>query len=54
MLHVYVKGKHLIQGLGSGVVPPVLDVSLLDEIIQVTFNINILGYFSAAILLKSV
>ncbi|XP_050914426.1 cysteine synthase isoform X2 [Lathyrus oleraceus] len=27
---------HLIQGIGAGIVPEVLDVNLLDEIIQVT------------------
>jgi cysteine synthase A len=29
-------GRHKIQGIGAGFVPKILDVSLLDEIIQVT------------------
>ncbi|KAL9450720.1 hypothetical protein AB3S75_012451 [Citrus x aurantiifolia] len=29
-------GKHLIQGIGAGIVLPVLDVSLLDEVITVS------------------
>ncbi|XP_057423030.1 cysteine synthase-like [Lotus japonicus] len=29
-------GKHLIQGIGTGVIPPILNINLLDEVIQVS------------------
>lgn len=29
-------GLHQIQGIGDGFVPPILDVSLIDEVVEVT------------------
>jgi len=46
ILRVCVKRMHLIQRIGAGIVPDVLDVNLLDEIIQVTFHTDISGYFA--------
>ena len=32
------EGKHLIQGIGAGIIPHILDIDLLDEVIQVAFK----------------
>lgn len=29
-------GAHLIQGIGAGIVPPILDMNMLDEVIEVS------------------
>lgn len=39
LLHVL--GKHLIQGIGAGIIPSVLDIDILDEVITVSHKIDL-------------
>lgn len=38
LLATHVKGPHLIQGIGPGIIASVMDVELLDEIVQVSLK----------------
>ena len=35
-MHAHLIGAHLIQGIGAGIVPPILDMNMLDEVIEVS------------------